>query len=659
MSDAEKKEKGDRSTSQPIEKPSLQSSDAQQSRTASANELKIAREANPNTSDGSLRHYQAIPSTAAERAQRIAEQDKSLELIDYSGPGKEVIVASRTLSRDTSLASTNPNDHEQRAKSESASTNSSINPLFEPVLKLRQYAESLTPGEERERLLKLAEEQNAELTKLPFNQQLASSERLQVKVIENQIDTPGPLSNNVDGWLAAGKQISALPFEQQLNVIGSALVAGLQQYQHEQNERSWGQLIGTIEGLANVSVNLAKIVDFGGAILLNNEKVASTIGEEFGNSLGQTVVAGIRLFEASDKYLFNIGYTGDYAKPFRDVATVGNALNEHWNELPPREQERLKYKLITELTADAIIGGGSAQAIGKAKKLTEILDIVAEQTGKSASKTLEISKKAVQSIAETVNQTLGPEYATAGGGKLRGLVLPADEAIDMFNMERRVYISKLDSTHRLRPIEAARERAQLNGEVFNETDWKKLTPKQKADNLTENGYEMLENPEPRPLVDSTKLKEAFRGDRELYSPVDLAGTPKSHLDSSGNLVPANVEGKFQGREVTVDEHILPSSTDPGVKGCSPFTSVGTNGVLWKYGDGKGIAVDVKALRDAILSGQVKDVEIIEHLDLIKMVEASGQSNFEKKLALSFLKYDNEFLIKGTVPARFLRLIGDQ
>lgn len=342
-----------------------------------------------------------------------------------------------------------------------------------------------------------------------------------------------------------------------------------------------------------------------------------------------------------------------------DVASIGKALNEHWDKLPPREQERLKYKLITELTADAIIGGGSAQAVGKAKKLTEILNGVAEQAGKRAGKTLENSKKAVQSISDTVNQALGPEYATAGGGKLRGLLIPTEEAIETYNMERRVYISKLDSTHRLMPIEAARERAQLNGEAFNENDWKKLTPKQKADDLTQNGYEMLENPEPRPLVDSTKLTEAYRGDRDLYSPVDLAGTPKSHLDSSGNLVPANTTGRFQGREVTVDEHILPSSTDPGVKGCSPFTSVGTNGVLWKYGDGKGIAVDVKALRSAIASGQVKDVEIIEHLDLIKMVEASSQSNFEKKLTLSFPKYDNEFLIKGTVPARFLRHIGDK
>lgn len=283
MSDAEKTDKGDHAR-QPLEKTSLQSPDAQQSRNASASELENAQKANPNASDGSLCHYQAAPLTAAERAQRIADQDKSLELIDYTGPGKEVIIASRSLGKETPAATgRKSSDLEQQDKvTESQSTGSNIDPVFEPVLKLRQHAQKLAPGEERDRMLKLANEQAAELNALHPSQQLTSPERLKAKVIENAIDRPAPLSNNLDGWLTAGQTIATLPAEQQLKVIGSALVAGLEQYQHDRNERTWGQLIGTTEGIGAVSVNLAKIVDFGGAILLNDEKVASTIGEEFG-----------------------------------------------------------------------------------------------------------------------------------------------------------------------------------------------------------------------------------------------------------------------------------------------------------------------------------------------------------------------------------------
>jgi hypothetical protein len=116
MSHAEKKDKGDHA-GETLEKPSLQSSDAQQSRNASANEVENAQKADPNASDGSLRHYQAPAPTAAERAQRIADQDKSLELIDYSGPGKEVVVASRSLGKETPAAiSLKTNDRENKAR---------------------------------------------------------------------------------------------------------------------------------------------------------------------------------------------------------------------------------------------------------------------------------------------------------------------------------------------------------------------------------------------------------------------------------------------------------------------------------------------------------------------------------------------------------------
>ncbi|CAN5319316.1 hypothetical protein BH11CYA1_BH11CYA1_48240 [soil metagenome] len=340
------------------------------------------------------------------------------------------------------------------------------------------------------------------------------------------------------------------------------------------------------------------------------------------------------------------------------MAAIGNALNEKWSELPTREQERLKYKLITELTADAIIGGGSAQAIGKAKKLTEILDVIAEQAGKSVGKALEKSQKAVKSISDTVNEALGPDYAIAGGLNSRGFLASAEDmGIDLLAMEKRIFVSKLDPTHRLRPIEAARESSRLKGQAFHEDEWKKLKPEEKAKQLTDSGYQVLENPEPRQPIDSTKLDMAFRGDRDIYSPLDNNGLRKSHINEAGDLVPANTEGLFNGKEVNPAEHIV-ASKYPNPKNNSPFTSVGTNGVIWKYGDGKGVKIDMKSLREEIKSGELKGIEIIEHGNLIEAINQSKLSAFDKKMALRFAEKDNEFLIKGTVPKRFLKDLGD-
>jgi hypothetical protein len=62
---------------------------------------------------------------------------------------------------------------------------------------------------------------------------------------------------------------------------------------------------------------------------------------------------------------------------------VGEILNQQWNELPPREQERRKYELLSQMVADGAIGVAGMRAVGKAGKFTEVLDTLAEQACKS------------------------------------------------------------------------------------------------------------------------------------------------------------------------------------------------------------------------------------------------------------------------------------
>ena len=78
----------------------------------------------------------------------------------------------------------------------------------------------------------------------------------------------------------------------------------------------------------------------------------------------------------------------------------------------------------------------------------------------------------------------------------------------------------------------------------------------------------------------------------------------------------------------------------------------------KYGDGQGVTIDMKGLRKAVARGEVKGVEIVEHDELIDYINTTKDlSNFERRMARRFANKDNEFLIKGIIPARFLKIRG--
>lgn len=111
------------------------------------------------------------------------------------------------------------------------------------------------------------------------------------------------LTNSPDGWLEAGRRIAGLPLEKQFEIIGSGLAAGISQYQYEENQRTWGRLIGTVQGIGEVSENLAKVADFSAALILNDQERAGKMGAEFGQALGETIVSGVKLFAAADRYL--------------------------------------------------------------------------------------------------------------------------------------------------------------------------------------------------------------------------------------------------------------------------------------------------------------------------------------------------------------------
>ncbi|MFH0070652.1 ribonuclease YeeF family protein [Peribacillus sp. NPDC056705] len=144
----------------------------------------------------------------------------------------------------------------------------------------------------------------------------------------------------------------------------------------------------------------------------------------------------------------------------------------------------------------------------------------------------------------------------------------------------------------------------------------------------------------------------YRGDSLLHSPKRPNGIGKPFIAESGNLVPANPTGLYKGRQVTVTEHIL-GGFRKGAKSNSPYTSFTINkNIIEGYGDTL-IELDISALRKAIRNGEVNNVAVLSQKQIKKLINNDSSSDFWKKRALTWTERDNEYLIRGEVPSKFI------
>ena len=452
MSNAEQKEQGDRRLEAVPEVKPLQTADAQAARNAGASDVQAVQALNPNRHNGSAG----------------GDQELSFELIAYGNEGFGKVVAARQQER----LGARSDQKDQMDTGTMLAAEAKTNPAAEPVRLFKEWLNKQPESPQKETLKQEVRQQAADLSpEMKARMEHLAAVRRQIDEagleeggvhqvitpemasrtkLEGQVRHDQPLENTADGWLEAGRRISELPIDKQLQVIGSGLMAGYQQYQHDERERTWGQIIGTTEGLGAVAVNLATIAEFTCDCIAGNKERAADRGEKFGKAVGETIVSGVKLFQDADAYLFKVGFDGDYGRPFRDIANLGTALNDRWSQLPPREQERVKYKLITEMAADGLIGAGGAKAIGKAKVFTEVLDAVAIEAkaaggavkgvGRQVATDLKGMRQDVaahgqhvtQYIQELLKDFTAPEMAIPGGGKIkftRDLGRPADKPI--------------------------------------------------------------------------------------------------------------------------------------------------------------------------------------------------------------------------------------
>ncbi|WP_338845921.1 hypothetical protein V8J88_19610 [Massilia sp. W12] len=151
-----------------------------------------------------------------------------------------------------------------------------------------------------------------------------------------------------------------------------------------------------------------------------------------------------------------------------------------------------------------------------------------------------------------------------------------------------------------------------------------------------------------------------RDDRPYSSVGAKADRIKSHIDSEGNLRPANPHGKTNFRQ-----HIR--GAEPA-KSDSPYTSFSEKTDTAKlYGQSE-IKLDIKKLEADIQSGKLQDVEIFRSTEIQKVHQEAfdkaklkyennpSKNNLEKmesaKNDLKNTMRDVEGLIKGIVPSQY-------
>jgi len=237
---------------------------------------------------------------------------------------------------------------------------SSENALVKNALEMRrQIDEYMEPGPEKDRVVR---QLKADITSTLMTGAVPESE---LGGTHNAISESSvrALSGN----------FTDLPMDQQLNTLGALFLDSAGRYAAEQRERALGATIGTVESLGEMTMDLVTIAEFAGDVIIGNKDRAAEKGEKFGEALGKTLVGGVNVFKDAHAYLYNVGFEGDYYKPFRDMYVLGKSLDQEWSNLSPLDQERLKYKLATDIVAGALPIGTAAR-VTEANKLTTVLE---------------------------------------------------------------------------------------------------------------------------------------------------------------------------------------------------------------------------------------------------------------------------------------------
>ena len=370
MSDQSAKDKGDRQSGALADKPVLNSPEGQQVRNATGDQVEAIKAANPNASDGSVKNWALM--TKAEKFAHVEKtgQDRSLELVDREPSGREIVVAARQMVAEVD------------ANSQLTTT-----------------------------LQELAEIDSRPIKDYGFDVEQHGQDKVIRTGVEYQVgQQPEVTEQNLF------ERIGALPLEQQAQVIG----AGIKAYNAELTHQQFRIGVGAITGLGEGVVGLAQsaeslgssiigVAQFSRDVITNDPAAVETAGKA-GESLGKLMVGGIHIFGAADAYLGSLGAAttvGDYGKGLRDVAWLGQQMNQRWEAMSPEEKTRLATKLTVENLGGLAVGFG-ADRLAKSVKITEALEALGTEASAMGSGVREKASKLISRMTdELMPQPMG------------------------------------------------------------------------------------------------------------------------------------------------------------------------------------------------------------------------------------------------------------
>jgi len=241
-----------------------------------------------------------------------------------------------------------------------------------------------------------------------YTYQVTEQKNGQVKALETgvqyQVGKPPELTEQT-----LYERIGALPLDQQAQVLGAAIKAFDGELTHQQFRIGVGAITGLgdgIVGLAEGAESLGRAVigvaQFTRDVMVNDPAAIETAAKA-GESLGKLMVGGVRLFSIANDYVESVGaagYSGDYAKPLRDIAWLGQQMNNRWESMSPEEKTRLATKLAVE-NLGGIAGGVVINRLAKSIDIAGAL----EDLGQKAKAVGSAQRENMASLSETLQKS--------------------------------------------------------------------------------------------------------------------------------------------------------------------------------------------------------------------------------------------------------------
>lgn len=419
MSDAKASEKGDRQDRAPDRVTAL---DAQEARVAGAGDMASIEKQRTNASDGSLRKFSS---------EQIAAQEASIELVMPKKDGSYDVLAARVMAPESNKIASDrppepkpprPSDWEDQMNTGAIiSAEAKKNPAVEPVALLKNWAEKLPDGAEKQAYKQLAREQLAQVSPEAKQKLDAMDEKRRLIAQSNQ-DEAGSFNikelreQALKGRVEEQKIIPENEWQVlkklppgYIDKLAKAFDEASRTGQLSIEEQSREICIRTGQAYLDTTIGLAKfpldvlvaggkaalaLLEYDRELIFDPEKArqnASIAGENLGNA----IISGVKISARVSAYGETVRDSGDYSLP---LTHLSNGLNAWYDKLSAADQ----MAVVGEVCAGFGIAAGAAE-VNKLRKPGAFVEFLNEGAS-LIPRNPEAEKRAIETIKRLIER---------------------------------------------------------------------------------------------------------------------------------------------------------------------------------------------------------------------------------------------------------------